>query len=59
MEKNIFEIFHKIIENPRCIKYYEDLIKLYEQKKEKNKSEIYKKLIEKIKNDSHLHGLRQ
>jgi len=54
--ENFFEIFYKIIENPRCIKYYEDLISFYEKKQEKDKSKIYKKVIEKIKNDSILHS---
>lgn len=56
MEKNIIEAFYKIIEDPRCIKYYEDLIKIYEEKNQKNKAGVYKKLIENIKNDSNLYS---
>jgi hypothetical protein len=45
---NIYELFYKIIENPRCIKYYEDLINYYESIEKK---ELYKKILEKIKNE--------
>jgi hypothetical protein len=45
---NIYELFYKIIENPRCIKYYEDLIGYYENSEKK---ELYKNFLEKIKNE--------
>lgn len=51
---NIEELFFKVIENPRCIKYYEDLINYYESKKQEKKAKIYKILINKIKNDNNM-----
>jgi uncharacterized C2H2 Zn-finger protein len=47
MSNNIYELFYRIIENPRCVKYYKDLKDYY---KEQEKKELYGKIIEKIKN---------
>lgn len=51
MSDNIYELFYKIIENPRCLKYYDDLILFYKNKKEKEKYELYEFIKEKIKNE--------
>jgi hypothetical protein len=48
--ENIYELFYKLIENPRCIKYYEDLEKYYIDNKEKQI--LYKEIKEKIKNEN-------
>lgn len=47
---NIYELFYKIIENPRCIKYYDDIICYYE-KIDKDKKDLYNFIKEKIKNE--------
>lgn len=51
MKDNIYELFYKIIENPRCLKYYDDLINYYKKEKEKEKYELYEFIKEKIKNE--------
>lgn len=47
---NIYELFYKLLEDPRCIKYYQNLIKYYEKNEEKK--ELYEKIIKKIKNEN-------
>lgn len=55
MNENI-SILYKILENPRCIKYYEELLDYYKKNKKTQQEIIYKLIIEEIKNDSSMHG---
>jgi len=48
--ENIYELFYKLIENPRCLKYYDDLENYYTRDEEKHK--LYKEIKEKIKNEN-------
>lgn len=49
MDQNYYFIFYKIIEDPRCIKYYKDLIYYYKSKNKENFIQAIENLIEKIK----------
>lgn len=51
MEYNYYDIIYKIIEDPRCIKYYKDLIQYYKSKNKEKFAESIESLIKKIEND--------
>lgn len=51
MEYNYYNIIYKIIEDPRCIKYYKDLIQYYKSKNKEKFSDAIESLIKKIEND--------
>lgn len=51
MDQNYYNIFYKIIEDPRCIKYYKDLIQYYKSKNKENFAEAIELLIKNIEND--------
>jgi hypothetical protein len=55
---NIYELFYKIIEDPRCIKYYKDLAKYYE-KTNNEKKNLYEKIINKYENSNNNSNKKQ
>lgn len=46
---NFYSIIYKIIEDPRCTKYYKDLIQYYKSKNKTKFVAAIEELIEKIK----------
>ena len=46
-------LFYKILEDPRCIKYYNDLANHYKNL-DKEKEELYIKIIKKLNENSNL-----
>jgi hypothetical protein len=51
MDQNYYNIFYKIIEDPRCIKYYKDLIQYYKSKNKENFAKVIELLIKTLEND--------
>ena len=51
MDQNYYNIFYKIIEDPRCIKYYKDLIQYYKSKNKENFTKAIELLIKNLEND--------